>query len=122
MPSCATPAFTRRSSYSFRLSRRWPDCRPAEVVQELSRSLGDLCGELYGERPRVLLEGQTDTEFSFVPEHLKFMLQEIMKNAMRATVEVHSGSKLPPVSVEIMKGSFDVTLKISDAGGGMRRE
>merc|ERR1712232_83631 len=29
------------------------------------------------------------------------------------------GTPLPPVTVEIMKGSFDVTLKISDCGGGM---
>ncbi|CAK0817460.1 unnamed protein product [Prorocentrum cordatum] len=100
------------------------DCRPAEIAEALSRSLGDRFQERYGARPLVVVEGQTDTEFSFVPEHLDFVLQEVLKNAMRATVEAHiaSGSRLPPVSVEIMKGSFDVTLKISDAGGGMRRD
>merc|ERR1719460_709418 len=52
------------------------------------------------------------------------MLQEILKNAIRATIEtnMHSTRSLPPVSVEIMKGSFDVTLKVSDRGGGMRPE
>merc|ERR1711879_210543 len=65
-----------------------------------------------------------DTELSFIYDHLSFMLQEILKNALRATIEthIHTGQPLPPVSVEIMKGSFDVTLKVSDRGGGMRPE
>lgn len=100
-----------------------PHCRPAEIVKELTRSLGDLCCELYGVKPSVTVIGQIDTELSFVPEHLRFVLQEIMKNAFRATIERNmTQGAIPPVIVEIMKGSFDVTLKVSDRGGGMTRQ
>lgn len=51
-------------------------CCPRELIEELSESLGGLCEELYGRRPSVHLEGELDTELSFVPEHLRFMLQE----------------------------------------------
>mmetsp|Transcript_2897 Transcript_2897/g.4709 ORF Transcript_2897/g.4709 Transcript_2897/m.4709 type:complete len:365 (-) Transcript_2897:58-1152(-) len=102
-----------------------PECCPAEMVKELAESLGNVCYDVYGARPRIVLEGQLETRISFIYDHLHFMLQEILKNAMRATVETHLDdvfNGLPPVTVEIMKGSFDVTLKISDRGGGIRAD
>jgi len=101
-----------------------PSCQPAEVIEELAESLGRLCEDLYGIKPKVELSGQVDTSLSFIPDHLDLMLKEILKNSFRATIERHSADPagVPPVSVEIMKGSFDVTLKVSDCGGGMRRE
>ena len=53
-----------------------PKCCPFEVIEELSESLGDLCEELYGRRVSVHIEGELQTELSFVSEHLRFMLQE----------------------------------------------
>eukprot|EP00929_Paragymnodinium_shiwhaense_P058367 TRINITY_DN29217_c0_g1_i2.p1 TRINITY_DN29217_c0_g1~~TRINITY_DN29217_c0_g1_i2.p1 ORF type:complete len:394 (-),score=88.56 TRINITY_DN29217_c0_g1_i2:86-1267(-) len=106
-----------------------PNCKPAEIIEDLSKSLKHLCADLYGLEPEVVMEGELDTELSFVPDHLRFMLQEIIKNALRATCENNlRGSHafdwrgMQPVSVEIMKGSFDVTIKVSDAGGGMRSD
>eukprot|EP00434_Breviolum_minutum_P012120 symbB.v1.2.010686.t1/scaffold685.1/size172784/4 len=99
-----------------------PECRPGELITDLSESLGDLCEELYGTRPKVHLEGELDTKLSFVPEHLNFMLQEILKNSFRATLETHLPSDPPPVTVEVLKGIFDVTIKVSDRGGGMLPE
>lgn len=101
-----------------------PRLCPAEIVRKLGESLGVLCGNLYGVEPTIVLEGDLDTELSFVPDHLSFILQEIIKNAFRATIERHKDADggLPPVTVEVMKGSFDVTMKVSDRGGGMRRE
>eukprot|EP00930_Biecheleria_cincta_P057776 TRINITY_DN43655_c0_g1_i1.p1 TRINITY_DN43655_c0_g1~~TRINITY_DN43655_c0_g1_i1.p1 ORF type:complete len:377 (-),score=71.79 TRINITY_DN43655_c0_g1_i1:449-1579(-) len=101
-----------------------PRCSPTQILQQLSKSLGELCCELYGDKPKIILEGELDTELSFVPEHLNFMLQEILKNALRATMERHmcGGNAIPPVTVSVMKGSFDMTIKISDAGGGMRQQ
>eukprot|EP00913_Durusdinium_trenchii_P033521 g31382.t1 len=95
------------------LAEHFLACCPSELVSELSESLGDLCDELFGRRPKVNLEGELDTQLSFVPEHLRFMLQEILKNSFRATLEV---------TVEVLKGIFDVTIKVSDRGGGMRPE
>ncbi len=44
--------------------------------------------------------GQEDDTVLFIPEHLNFILQEILKNSMRATIESHQGKRLPPIYVE----------------------
>uniref|UniRef100_A0A7N6B3B5 Protein-serine/threonine kinase n=1 Tax=Anabas testudineus TaxID=64144 RepID=A0A7N6B3B5_ANATE len=56
----------------------------------------------------------------YVPSHLYHMLFELFKNAMRATVETHEMSPaLPPIKVRVALGSEDLTIKMSDRGGGV---
>uniref|UniRef100_A0A671R5B4 Protein-serine/threonine kinase n=1 Tax=Sinocyclocheilus anshuiensis TaxID=1608454 RepID=A0A671R5B4_9TELE len=56
----------------------------------------------------------------YVPSHLYHMLFELFKNAMRATVETHETSlHLPPIKVRVSLGSEDLTIKMSDRGGGV---
>lgn len=52
---------------------------------------------------------------------------ELLKNSLRAVVERHLGStasdesKLPPIKVVVIEGKEDITIKISDEGGGIPR-
>ena len=39
-------------------------------------------------------------------------MHEILKNAVRATVEHHSGPNFPVVNVGIFQGKFDVLIKV----------
>uniref|UniRef100_A0A3Q2QNT9 Protein-serine/threonine kinase n=1 Tax=Fundulus heteroclitus TaxID=8078 RepID=A0A3Q2QNT9_FUNHE len=56
----------------------------------------------------------------YVPSHLYHMLFELFKNAMRATVETHETSPtLPPIKVRVSLGIEDLTIKMSDKGGGV---
>uniref|UniRef100_A0A673ASG4 Protein-serine/threonine kinase n=1 Tax=Sphaeramia orbicularis TaxID=375764 RepID=A0A673ASG4_9TELE len=56
----------------------------------------------------------------YVPSHLYHMLFELFKNAMRATVETHEMSPtLPPIKVRVALGTEDLTIKMSDRGGGV---
>jgi len=59
-----------------------------------------------------------------VPSHLFIIFKEIMKNAMRATVEHHWDTRdnLPNIQALICQADDDFTIKISDQGGGMDRE
>ena len=50
----------------------------------------------------------------YPPMHLKFILVEIFKNSMRATLESKGTFNVPPVQVLVAKGKQDVTIKISD--------
>ena len=45
-----------------------------------------------------------------------------MKNAAKATVDEHDGGLLPPVNVIIVDGKDDITIRISDEGGGIKRK
>merc|ERR1712070_92497 len=52
-----------------------------------------------------------------------FICQEVLKNAVKATMDGHCGrvGSPPPVQVAIRPGKFDVEVKISDQGGGIKR-
>lgn len=72
--------------------------------------------------PNPATQGRVST--TYVPSHLHHIFFEIFKNSMRATCEFSekSGSvELPPIKVKIFKTRQDITVKISDLGGGISR-
>jgi pyruvate dehydrogenase kinase 2/3/4 len=58
----------------------------------------------YGASPKVEIAGRTDLTFPYIQSHLKFMLFELLKNSMRATVETHGIHNMPPIRVVIADG------------------
>eukprot|EP00834_Sanchytrium_tribonematis_P002816 NODE_95_length_21511_cov_0.501168.p5 type:complete len:389 gc:universal NODE_95_length_21511_cov_0.501168:6574-5408(-) len=60
-------------------------------------------------------------EFTYVPSHLHHMLFELIKNSLRATIETHEEEKYPPIKLIIAEGKEDITIKLSDEGGGIPR-
>ncbi|CAI4217305.1 unnamed protein product [Parascedosporium putredinis] len=61
--------------------------------------------------------------FMYVPGHLSHMLFETLKNSLRAVVETHGQDKqeFPVTKVIVAEGKEDITIKISDEGGGVAR-
>lgn len=62
--------------------------------------------------------------FPYVPTHLHYIMLELLKNSMRATVEYHGvDADYPPIKVVIADGkdNEDVIIKVSDEGGGIPR-
>mmetsp|Transcript_41599 Transcript_41599/g.75425 ORF Transcript_41599/g.75425 Transcript_41599/m.75425 type:complete len:466 (+) Transcript_41599:90-1487(+) len=104
------------------------DCSPAEVVRKCAQDSMGLCRASLGQAPRIIVEetlcGQTGT-FTYVPMHLSYMMTELFKNACRATTELHATSGfddlLPAIRCQIVHGHEDVTIKVSDEGGGLSR-
>lgn len=82
-----------------------------------------MCSRIHGDSPEVTFHGRTDLHFPYVPSHLSYMLLELLKNSMRATVETHGVDKMPPIRIVIADGedNEDVVIKVSDEGGGIRR-
>lgn len=73
-----------------------------------------------------MINGRVDLTFPYIPTHLHYILLELLKNAMRATVEQHGidlDEDLPPVVVIIADApeNEDIVLKVSDEGGGIPR-
>ena len=63
------------------------ELRPAELIRTCASFVQELCDVNYGSSPDVVINGQTDTTFTYVPVHLEYILCELLKNAVRATVE-----------------------------------
>jgi pyruvate dehydrogenase kinase 2/3/4 len=82
-----------------------------------------MCRRRYGEAPEVSIHGRSDLTFQYVPTHLHYILMELLKNSMRATIEYHGVENMPPIRVVIADGerNEDVVIKVSDEGGGISR-
>ncbi|KAK3844082.1 MAG: branched-chain alpha-ketoacid dehydrogenase [Linnemannia gamsii] len=111
---------------------------PLAISKRAIRDAQTVCSAHYGQSaPSVLIHTPNpDISTTYVDEFLHRNIYELLKNAMRATCETHlnNGSpvslglssttsssrlKLPPVKLVLVDGGEDVTIKISDEGGGM---
>ncbi|CAH0490383.1 unnamed protein product [Peronospora farinosa] len=142
-----------------------------EIVREACDRATNLCIQYSGVAPPVEIHATASagTPLMYVRSHLHHMVFELVKNAMRATVEHHKkrrhrapgalnqfkqtmnlnspslgfflppiddvsgvkifpdvskyklGEGLPPVEIVICVGSEDLTIKVSDEGGGVPR-
>ncbi|KAJ2922092.1 hypothetical protein H1R20_g15001, partial [Candolleomyces eurysporus] len=70
--------------------------------------------------PEVIVDGHLDAKFPYIREQLEYIVFELLKNAMHATVlNHHKNGVLPPVRVTVVAGENDIGLRISDQGGGL---
>eukprot|EP00984_Skeletonema_dohrnii_P006267 scaffold2248_cov136-Skeletonema_dohrnii-CCMP3373.AAC.9 len=97
---------------------------PYEIVKRAIDDAAFMCTRKYGDAPEVIITGRLDMTFPYVPTHLHYIMLELLKNSMRATVEYHGiDADYPPIKVVIADGSDneDVIIKVSDEGGGIPR-
>ena len=84
--------------------------------------------------------------FTYVPQHLHYMMTELLKNSCRASIRKYrqeaeaaqqqdnnkeetssssggdpSSIEIPRIRIVIVKGAEDVTIKVADKGGGIPR-
>ena len=110
-----------------------PYCDVKKCVTMAYEEAARLCDLHYGQHPPLELWSSNKTsseaedvtiQFAYVPSHLHHMVFEVIKNSMRATVDhcKETGkAELDPVKVLVSKTDVDITIKISDLGGGIPR-
>eukprot|EP00953_Heterococcus_sp_UTEX-ZZ885_P040049 20499-Heterococcus_DN1.PRE.1 len=117
------------------------ECSPVEVASKAAADVDRLCRYHLGFAPEIQVYGRKQDTFTAIPTHLYYIMCELLKNSCRATVE-HARSKgqlsddsnastlshglphgllLPSVKVIIARGREDMTIKIEDRGGGIKR-
>ncbi|KIW14319.1 hypothetical protein PV08_07101 [Exophiala spinifera] len=96
-----------------------------ELAEEAIENARFVCEDHYGlfDAPKVQLFCNPNLNFMYVPGHLSHMLFETLKNSLRAVVETHGADKeeFPVTKVIVAEGKEDITIKISDEGGGIPR-
>jgi pyruvate dehydrogenase kinase 2/3/4 len=143
-----------------------------EIVHTACDRATKLCIQYMGEAPRIEFHAAANMSapFMYVQSHLHHMVFELVKNAMRATVEHHHHNRrhkrsgkvnrrvrvmdpcsrpldfvipsvedvsgvtiypdvskytvsgeMPPIQIVMCQGNEDLTIKISDEGGGVPR-
>ena len=94
----------------------------AVVAADAAEAVRQIAYHNLGEAPDIDILGNTDLSLPYLDGHMFLIMFELLKNSVRATVESHADSPvLPPVKMIIADGAEDVTIKLSDEGGGMRR-
>lgn len=93
--------------------------RVAALVREQTMMYLELA-QLDKECPEIIIVdcNKEREPFTFVPHHLHYIVSELLKNSIRATLR-HGLNE--PIKVVIAKGAEDVTIKIADRGGGIPR-
>uniref|UniRef100_A0AAQ5YA13 Protein-serine/threonine kinase n=1 Tax=Amphiprion ocellaris TaxID=80972 RepID=A0AAQ5YA13_AMPOC len=105
-----------------------PHCQVGDVVQDAFHSAKMLCDQYYLRSPDLVLQEMSRKitfQIALIP-HLLNNFSLIMfklsclQNAMRATIETHeSSNNLPPIQVLVSLGGEDMSIKVSDRGGGV---
>ncbi|PVU88952.1 hypothetical protein BB559_003499 [Furculomyces boomerangus] len=97
----------------------------SSVIQEAIENASYICQDYYflSSPPKVELHCPPGLEFMYVPSHLHHVVFELIKNSLRATVELYEedADEFPPIKVIVAEGKEDITIKISDEGGGISR-
>ncbi|KAI9633879.1 mitochondrial branched-chain alpha-ketoacid dehydrogenase kinase-domain-containing protein [Dioszegia hungarica] len=97
-----------------------------DICHEAIENARFVCEDHYAlfKGPPIQLLCPKDLTFAYVPGHLSHILFELLKNSLRAVVErfgVDNEDSFPPIKVVVVEGSEDITIKISDEGGGIPR-
>ncbi|GFZ48521.1 Pyruvate dehydrogenase kinase [Saitozyma sp. JCM 24511] len=97
-----------------------------DICHEAIENARFVCEEHYAlfKGPPIQLLCPKDLTFAYVPGHLSHICFELLKNSLRAVVErygVDNEDAFPPIKVVVVEGSEDITIKISDEGGGIPR-
>ena len=102
-------------------------CKAREVVEACWDRALSLAQEAYSPRcilPNLRLEGHLEATFPYILSHLQYMIGELLRNSIQATVERSSSSagSPPPIEVLICEAQQHVTIRVSDQGGGIPQE
>ncbi|KAI9225062.1 branched-chain alpha-ketoacid dehydrogenase [Blastocladiella britannica] len=110
---------------------------PAKLARRVFDYLEEVAVLHYGVCPEFVIDGHPDTTtMAYIPVHLEYILSELLKNSVRATVEHHvppsargvlgagadDSFKLPPVRLTVSAAADEVVLRLRDAGGGIPYE
>ena len=101
-------------------------CNARDVVERCGKLAQDLAREAFEPGvpvPEIKVEGHMETTFPYILSHLEYMIGELLRNSIQATIETHYTSssirKLPPIRVLICNAPQHIIFRVSDQGGGI---
>eukprot|EP01051_Picozoa_sp_SAG22_P001630 SAG22_NODE_66_length_22936_cov_626.714279_15_plen_317_part_00 len=105
----------------------------SHVAEDAAEDAMAMCEREFGVTPEVdFLGSNLERQMAYIPSHLYYIMFELLKNSLRATVEhqrrvlgdsFDEDEHLPSIKVIIADwaDNEDVVIKISDEGGGIKR-
>ncbi|CAK7272282.1 putative protein kinase YGL059W [Sporothrix epigloea] len=112
-------------------------CQARDVIDRCAKAVCSLARSAYGpdvQLPDIRLTGHLNTTFPYILSHLEYIVGELLRNAVQATVERHqrrqqedlgrcSANGLPPppppIEITLCEAAQHVIIRVSDQGGGV---
>lgn len=94
-------------------------CNAHSIVMKCAGLVSDLFREVYEiPPPEVIVDGNLHASFTYIPDHIEYIIFELLKNSMRHTYLTHAESKtlLPSIRVTIGVGDDQIMFRVSDQG------
>lgn len=95
------------------------------VIDRWATFVQQIAEDKYGHSPEIRISGHVNAKFPYIEMPLDYIMPELLKNAVRATIESHPslrGRNLPPIYITVANNNLDFIIKISDRGGGIRHD
>ncbi|KAJ1653591.1 Protein-serine/threonine kinase [Dispira simplex] len=106
-------------------------CNALDIIDRCSSRCRSVFAEVYQSTttPEIVVDGSLNARFTYIPDHIEYILYELLKNAVRAVMDqVERSNRLagsselssyPPIRVTICEGQVTLVFRISDQGGGI---
>jgi len=99
-------------------------CNPKHIITDAISNISSMTMDYISEFPNINIHSEKEIEFTYIPSHIYYIVFEILKNSVRATVEKanKNESDMNDINIYISEGKTDLIIKISDFGGGFCRD
>lgn len=105
-------------------------CIASDVISRCGAAVTSLSSLAYGPStplPEIKILGHLDATFPYILSHLEYIIGELLRNSIQATVERQKTSKNPngtppPIEVTVCEAPQHVIIRVSDQGGGIPRD
>ncbi len=85
---------------------------PKDIALQTISDAAYICSRTHGDAPEVTIHGRTDLTFPYIGSHIHYILLELLKNSMRATVERHGIDHMPPIRIVIADGEDNEDVSV----------
>lgn len=99
------------------------DLSPGKMCEKVVETINGLTHIQFGFTPFIKIDMGYEVEIAYPPEHLEYMLTELLKNAFMA--HCSSGEQvadMSPITVTVIKSGQGVIVRLRDRGGGIQPE
>ena len=97
-------------------------CSAHKCIQKCAQVASEMFEKAYQRpAPLVVVDGYLAATFTYIPDHIEYLLFELIKNSMRYSIKFHGDDPLPPIRVTIGMDRSQVVIRVSDQAGGIEK-
>ena len=100
-------------------------CSAADIVSSSAAKVTALVRRAYGPNvaiPQVHLEGDLSSTFPYIPSHIEYIIGELLRNSIQASLALSSDPTPPPIEVLVCEAAQHLIIRVSDRAGGVDPE